>query len=210
MFLGVLQFHNLICCWDDPDKLMTRKHEAGLEPRPPLHVAPRPRAPAGAHGQTDCIEEKWTGPPCISDCMSQQLRLSPAAKCLVLALQSSVASGTSETLTEGLALFSLVPGMAKQPVGAWRNQPQANAAAGAQKQDISQSPDPKVASDDLFIKLLVPIPLPAHTHPPGSQGPASLLLPASGQVGPSVAFQLCAGELPSEPPQSDNGHTTAS
>ena len=58
----------------------------------------------------------------------------------------------------------------------------------------------------MFIKLLLPIPQPAHTHPPTSPRPASLPLPSSKTSRAFLSFPAVC----SEPPQSDNGHTSAS
>lgn len=137
----------------------------GLDPERLSRVTPRPLAPAGAQGQRDYIEEKWTGPPCIPDCLSQQLGPSPVAKCLVPALQSSCCLWHVRDLSRRAGLFSLPLGMAKQPIAGWRNQLWVHCGHSG---DILRFPDPRWLRDryDLFIKQLVPIPLPAHTHPP--------------------------------------------
>ena len=126
------------------------------------------------------LKRKELRPPCISHWISQQLRLSPAVKCLVLPLQSSYCFWHFRDIGQRACLFSLVLRKAKCSLQVCEKyQPWAHGAACTLERDISQSPDPKVASWQ-FVYQTAPSYPTACPHPPTHQPEASL--PASSQL----------------------------
>ena len=163
-----------------------------------------PPAPVGARGQRYWIEEKELRPPCISHCISQQLRLSPAVKCLVLPLQSSYCFWHFRNIGQRACLFSLVLRMAKCSLQVCEKyQPWVHGAACALERDISQSPSrPKggfltiCLSNCSFLSHSLPTP----THPPTSSRPVSLPLSSSKTSRAFIFFPAVCREVSSEPP----------
>lgn len=170
MLLGVPRFNNPTCCCNDPASSADEGAGGGLDPALPFRVVPQ-RVP---HGLRDYSDKKWTGPLCISGCISQQLGPSLVAKCLVLALQSSCCLWHDRGLGQRACLFL--------SFWAWLSSRQLCGESSSGPWGCRHS------GEGSFT-----IPRPTH------RGPASLLLPAPGPAELAVAFQLCGERSPQSP-----------
>lgn len=103
---SLLQQSHLLLEGPRQAELMRRPEGDHLNP----DLLSRVAVTVGTRGQRDYTEEKRPGPPCISACISQQLRPSPVAKCLVLSLQSSCCLWQVSDLGQGACPFPLFSG----------------------------------------------------------------------------------------------------